>query len=121
PLDLDPTPTGVAMQLGVFVWAMDHKHFLMLSPFARHRAVDSIEDALFILDAQDRVVDINAAAATLIQSKTDNFLGKPLNSLLPAISGDLDRDLPRQVKWPDGRVMVVNGPKAAIRHGKRQG
>ncbi|MFC6725201.1 PAS domain S-box protein, partial [Halobium palmae] len=63
PVDLTPlffVPTGL-----VIAWGLLRYRMLDLLPVARDLAVEHMTDAVVVLDAEDRVVDFNPAAASL--------------------------------------------------------
>ncbi len=57
---------------------------LDLTPVARHTVVENMSDALLVLDAQDRLIDINPAAQALIGPTAHQAIGKPISLLLAA-------------------------------------
>lgn len=80
---LVPTPvlftfTGVAMAWGLFRFQL-----LDIVPVAREAVLESMSDAVIVLDEQNRIVDLNAAAQSLIDSPTSEVVGKPFSQLLP--------------------------------------
>ncbi len=57
---------------------------LDIAPVARHIVVEEMSDGLLVVDAQDRLVDINPAAQALIGPAAQNAIGKPLALVLSA-------------------------------------
>ncbi|NIZ92416.1 diguanylate cyclase [Kineococcus rubinsiae] len=80
PVDL--TPVSFAVTGLLFSWAVLRQDLLRLLPVARSLVVDTIEDAVLVIDRTDRLVDLNPAAAALL----------PLLAGLPAADA-VGRDL----------------------------
>ncbi len=82
---LDPTSLGFAIG-GLFaVWSLTRLHLLDLSPAARSLALDSVSEAIFVLDEQDRVRDMNQAAERLVGDLIPHAIGLPLDALWPEV------------------------------------
>ena len=63
---VDMTPYGFIVSCGLLIWAVRRARFLDVTPTARRAALEGMSDGVLVLDAMDRVVDINPAARTLI-------------------------------------------------------
>jgi PAS domain S-box-containing protein len=59
---VDPTPLAFAVSGLCFTWGLYRYRLFGLVPIARDMVVDSMEDGVVVLDAQRRIVDLNAAA-----------------------------------------------------------
>jgi hypothetical protein len=82
PLDLTPfafTITGLAMG-----WSIVRFRLLDIVPVARDTIIENMRDAVLVLDARNRVVDINCARAIGILSSSA-AIGKPAELICPAI------------------------------------
>ncbi|HSN77253.1 MAG TPA: histidine kinase N-terminal 7TM domain-containing protein [Anaerolineae bacterium] len=53
-------------------------------PAARAAAIEQMRDGMVVLDAQGRVLGLNAAAESILDAPADNARGKTLPELLPA-------------------------------------
>lgn len=83
PLDLTPiffSISGVLLVFGVFRFRL-----LDLTPLARDLLFEVLEDALFVVDDENRLVDINPAACRLFGKPAAEVLGKPVGTLLEKI------------------------------------
>lgn len=74
---VDPTPlgftiSGLALILGVYRFRL-----LDLTPLARDRIVEVMEDGVVVLDENNRVVDCNPSASRLLGSKPADLIGQP--------------------------------------------
>ena len=84
-LHLDLTPvffsiSGVLLVFGVFQLGL-----LDITPLARDLLFEVLEDALFVVDDQNRVVDINPAACRLFGKTAAEVMGKPAGVLLEKV------------------------------------
>ena len=73
-LDLAPLMFGAS---GIaFAIAILRTHFMALIPVARSHLIENMRDGILVLDAQNRIVDINAAMETFIERKPSSYMGK---------------------------------------------
>ncbi len=75
---IDPTPmafmaTGIVVAWGIFGYRL-----IDISPVARHRVVEQMDDGVFVVDNLYRVVDVNAAAIALLRKPTNQIIGQPI-------------------------------------------
>ncbi|MEJ2150893.1 MAG: histidine kinase N-terminal 7TM domain-containing protein, partial [Chloroflexota bacterium] len=82
--NLDLTPFGFTFT-GVFLsWNMIHYRLLDVIPIARHTVIQSMGDAMFVLDTRDRILDANPAALHLLEyTPTKKLFGQPMEQVLP--------------------------------------
>ena len=76
-LEHDYTSVMFAMAGIAIVIGMTRHHLLDLQPIARDAVIDSMSDAMFTLDNQNRVVDVNPAALAVMGVDADALLGQP--------------------------------------------
>jgi diguanylate cyclase (GGDEF)-like protein len=86
---LDLAPFACLVTCGVLLWALCGRQFLSIVPIAREAIVDGLGDAVLILDARGRVVDLNRAARYLLGEAGEAALGRPIDAVLPLPSGAL--------------------------------
>jgi PAS domain S-box-containing protein len=76
PIDLTPfafSITGLALGWGLFRFQL-----LDLVPVARDLVMESINDGVLVLDAQNRIVDMNAAVRRIIgEERSQGMIGQP--------------------------------------------
>jgi diguanylate cyclase (GGDEF)-like protein/PAS domain S-box-containing protein len=58
----DLTPITFAVSQVVIAWGLFRRRLFDVVPVARHAVVESLADAVYVVDAQGRVVDLNPAA-----------------------------------------------------------
>ncbi len=83
---IDLTPLGFVVTMCALAWGMLRFHLLNISPIARDALFDQITDAILILDAQGRLIDVNDASRELLHFAEDDTLGKTLNKALPKLT-----------------------------------
>jgi PAS domain S-box-containing protein len=79
-LDLTPfffTLTGLAMS-----WAFFRFRLLDIVPVARDAVIDSMSDGVLVLDANNRIVDINPVAEGIINPSASEIIGQPAAQVL---------------------------------------
>ncbi|MFB6251621.1 MAG: histidine kinase N-terminal 7TM domain-containing protein [Halobellus sp.] len=84
PAYIDLTPLGFALGITVLSVGVFRYQLLDLVPVARQRLVESLDDAVFVLDADGRVVETNPAgrASVCLRPGVDDPVGEPLQSVL---------------------------------------
>jgi diguanylate cyclase (GGDEF)-like protein len=65
-VDVDLTPVAFAVTGVLFAYAVVQQDLLRLVPVARSLVVDTVTDAVFVVDARDRLVDVNVAGRSLL-------------------------------------------------------
>ena len=85
---LDLTPFLFVVTGGVLVWGVFRERLLNLSPLARGVIVDTMTDAVFVLDAFGRVVDVNPAGSRVLEGTRPQLIGRRLDDLLPQPADD---------------------------------
>lgn len=63
--------------------ALSRRRAFDLMPIARDAVVESVSDAVLLLDARDRLVDLNASARALFERRVDVLLGRAAHEVLP--------------------------------------
>lgn len=81
---IDLTPFAFIVTGGLLVWGLFEERLVDLAPLARSAVVESMADAVFVLDAFGRIVDVNPAAATLAGVPRGELLGRRLRQVLDA-------------------------------------
>lgn len=113
---VDPTAPAFALAGVLIAWALFRNRLFDLVPVARDQLIESLSDAVIVLDSDRRLLDMNAAARRL-SSDSPSWLGQRVDRILPFLSGmALDTQasgvtLPVHVggeqRWYDLRVMRV--------------
>jgi signal transduction histidine kinase len=123
--DQDLTPiafalSGIAVALGMFRY-----HMLDIVPIARSSTVERMTDGVLVLDAFNRVVDVNPAASTVLQGDARRIIGMRIDQLtvIPAevLAAFRDADEAQtevqidEQHWYDVRISTLHGKSARQR------
>ena len=105
---IDPAlPALVLCALG-FSFGLFGRGPLEAVPVTRRSVVDHMQDGWIILDAQNSIVDINAAAESMLGLRRESIYGQPVGSVLSeipslgnALEGTQELEMRRSVKAQD--------------------
>src|SRR5204863_2123148 len=80
-LGADPTPLAFALTGLVYAAGLFRRGLFDLVPVARHALIESMADGVLVLDAHDRVIDVNPSARALLGLATAP-IGEPAPRVL---------------------------------------
>jgi signal transduction histidine kinase len=96
PAGIDPNGLAYVLTGVVLAGAMFRTQPLQVTPavreLGREEMLTELDDAVFILDENDRIVDTNPAGRGLLEADGTGYLGRPLASTFPALVDALDAD-----------------------------
>ncbi|MCL4867603.1 MAG: PAS domain-containing protein [Anaerolineae bacterium] len=73
---IDPTPIAFLLAGATVAWGMFGFGLMDIAPVARNWVIEQMDDGMIVLDNRNRVVDINPAAANLIQRTPNELIGQ---------------------------------------------
>ena len=73
----DTTPITFAIGNLIIAWGLFRYRIFDIVPIARDTIVENMSDLVIVLDAQDRIVDINLVALNAIEKKAAEVIGQP--------------------------------------------
>jgi len=82
---LNLLPMGFTISSLLYSYAITRQGLLELIPIARGNLIESMPDAVIVLDVQERVVDINPAAVQLLNIETKRAIGKHAVNVLKSL------------------------------------
>ena len=92
PLSLfDPTPLAFTVSGLAMAWSLFHFRMLDLAPVARNAVIESMSDAVMVLDQHDRITDLNPAAQRLLGRPLAELIGQPAAQVASAWSDQTER------------------------------
>jgi PAS domain S-box-containing protein len=104
----DLTPLGFALTGILLVWSFTQWNLLDLVPIAHDQVIESIHDGIIVLDAQNRVLDINPAAQHIL-GVTPSLIGQPAEKAFPAcLSSINDADGATEIQMDDDPTRFLN-------------
>jgi PAS domain S-box-containing protein len=95
---LDPTPIAFTVSGAMVAWAIFRFQMLDLVPVARDTVIESIGDGVLVLDAHNRLADINPAACRMIGCDAVQVVGQHADTVL--------------ARWPDLVAHYRESPEA---------
>lgn len=78
---LDTTPFGFTLTGVATFWTLARQQFLDIMPVARARIVESMHDGVIVLDNEDRIIDLNPAAVTIIGEPASSVIGHAFDAV----------------------------------------
>jgi diguanylate cyclase (GGDEF)-like protein/PAS domain S-box-containing protein len=106
--NMDLAPLAFNISMLVLAWGVLRERIFSLVPMARHEVYQSLDDAVFVLDPQHAVVDLNPAAIRLFGFDPRKVNRVPLIDLIPAAQGLLSRGRGEVVIRIDGHWFDVH-------------
>ena len=74
----DYSPIGFNIGAIIIAWGLFRLRLFNLAPVARHALVEDMTDGVIVLDNDDRVVDLNDSAESLVGKQKRQVLSRPL-------------------------------------------
>lgn len=78
----DMTPLTFAISNMIIAWALYRYGLFDIVPVARDKVVENMSELVFVLDVQNRFVDINPAAQEVLGIHNGEIIGKPVQEIL---------------------------------------
>ena len=75
-MSIDVTPIAMTVAVLFFAWGIFKYQLFDLVPMARSTVFDCMEELVFVLDTQNRIVDLNPAAAQFISLPKKQVIGE---------------------------------------------
>ncbi len=82
PAHIDLSPFGFALTGPLYAIGLFRYRFVDLLPIARERVFDAIDEAVLVMDLDDRLVDFNQAASRIFTMLSASCIGQPYLSVL---------------------------------------
>lgn len=96
----DFTPFGFALTGLLLVFNIMRWGFLNLTPVARDRVIEKMQQGVVVLDARQRIVDINPAALYILHT-TPAVIGQPFARQFPICAAMLTAtENSQEIEWP---------------------
>lgn len=80
-IGLDLTPFAFALTGGISAWSLFRSGFMNLLPIARYVLFEKTSDGVLVLDARERVQDLNQVAADILGKPSSQLIGKKATQL----------------------------------------
>ena len=86
----DNTPLSFSIAGLAFTWALLRYNLLDILPIARHVLIEKMSDGVIVVDAQNRLVDINPAAEQLLGLSNKSRIGEAVENVFSTWPDNLD-------------------------------
>lgn len=83
---LDITPITFSIANPIWAWALFRQRLIDLTPIARDLLIEQLPDGVLVLDAQQRIVDINPTAQRLLPHSSEPLIGATVTSAFPVLA-----------------------------------
>lgn len=83
-LNKDYTPVSFGIGILALAIGMVRYRLFDLQPIAREAMIDSMSDAMFTIDAHNRISDCNSAGGRLLDTTRSALLGQPIDTVFAA-------------------------------------
>jgi PAS domain S-box-containing protein len=108
----DITPIAFSVTGVLITTALLRYRLLDLRPLASKVLYAGIQDAILAVDTDDRIVDMNPAAARIVGEAADRAVGQPVSQLYPVLPG-LRECLAQNGEETPREVSIVNSGTSA--------
>lgn len=95
---MDLTPVAFSVAGMIVAWGIYRIRMFDIIPVERDTILENLTDGIIILDTGQRVVDMNTAAAGMVNLSTIKALGEDINRLSPVIASQLN-PMPVASEW----------------------
>ena len=86
----DNTPFSFSIAGLAFTYALLRYNLLDILPIARHVLIENMSDGVIVIDAHNRLVDINPAAEQLLGLSRKSRIGEPVGNLISTWSNIIE-------------------------------
>ncbi len=108
---LDLTPLAFAISGAAFAWALFRLRLLEIVPVARELVIEKMSDGLLVVDARDRIVDINPAIQGIIGLPARQIIGQRAEYVLNTWSSLLTITKPAAAMQSEISIQVEGNPR----------
>jgi len=105
PYGMDPVPIIMCLTNAMYFWAIFSKGLFDLSPLARERIFESMQDGVIVIDSYYRIVDLNQSAKRMLGQFGKEAIGKDILSIWPEeVSTDTVQTHHHEFEWHDDQT-----------------
>ncbi len=92
---LDITPLIFIITHPIWAWGIFHQRLFDLVPIARDVLIEHIPDGVLVVDQQQRIVDVNPGAQSILGQPATTLISQPIQTFLPLCQNLLTTDTQR--------------------------
>ncbi|AFO56411.1 histidine kinase N-terminal 7TM domain-containing protein [Natrinema sp. J7-2] len=82
PVDVEISPVGFLVMGALYAVAITRYRLTDIVPIARDRVLANVSDAVFVVDEQDRLIDLNPVGRDLLEDIDSSPIGADIDTLL---------------------------------------
>ncbi len=121
---LDLTPLAFTVSGLALAWAIFHYRLLDFVPVARENVIRGLGDSVIVLDAENRIADLNPAAEGLLGRSSVELVGQPVHHALPGGLGTDEQYLAAtethsEIVLGEGETQRIYDFRVSPLHGRR--
>ncbi|ELZ17815.1 multi-sensor signal transduction histidine kinase [Haloterrigena salina JCM 13891] len=84
-IEIDTTPIGFIVAGALYSVAIVRYRLVDIVPIARDRVLDSVTDGVFVVDTQNRLIDVNPVGRAWLEAFDESPIGTDLDSLFAEV------------------------------------
>jgi PAS domain S-box-containing protein len=107
----DTGPLMFAISSLAVAWGLFRYQLFNVVPIARDAVIDTLDDAIFVVDTENRLIDLNPTAERIVGQTASEAIGKPAEALLSQWADLVEKYLPVLKAQFEVKVSVDNQPK----------
>lgn len=100
---------GIIFATGLLQWQL-----FDLRPIAHQLVIESMQDAVFVIDWKKRIVEINPAAESIVNKSREIIIGQPVNLIFPNINLNQGREKRFEFQHKNDSKKVYDGQLSPI-------
>lgn len=109
---LDLLPFGYTIMCVPLGWSLFRHHLLDITPRVYNQVIESMPDAMLVLDENRRVIHVNPAAVSLLRrERASEVVGRNLADLFPEQYTQLDHLIRTETPFSELTIEAANGPR----------
>ena len=107
----DTGPLMFAVSSLAVAWGLFRYQLFNLVPVARDAVIDTLDDAIFVVDTEIRLIDLNPTAERIVGQAASEVIGKPIEAVLSQWADLVKKYLPVINAQFEVDVSVDNKPR----------
>ncbi|QLG50260.1 histidine kinase N-terminal 7TM domain-containing protein [Natrinema halophilum] len=115
PDGFDPTIVSFSATGLIFLGLVSRHRLLELVPaakeVARDELIDTMSDAVLVVDGRERVVDVNPAARSILGSDSSAVIGRQLDAVCPPLADAVETPIPDDPEAAQTELSLIDDDK----------
>ncbi len=107
---LDLTPFGFALTTLLLGWSLQRLNLLDITPIARDLVLENMDDAMLVVNRRQRILDINPAAARLLNVSIKDAIGARTDTLFSGRFDPINKLLLQKISRQEVDLSTADSP-----------